>query len=295
MAVAAPRNTTGSGRRSDATTHVGFLRHAGFRWAWVALILSLVAVAGYFLADVKPRPNGGTWYGYTLGTIGSLMIVWLTLLGVRKRAITAGSWSLKAWVSAHVYLGLALIVIATLHTGLQFGWNVHTLAYALMMLVVLSGLYGVVAYTVLPRRLSSNRRETTQKQMVEAIAALDRQLNDTAQGLNEVQARAVQLSIDESRIGGGFLRRLSARPGDCGTRRALGKLKRLRSGATDVERAALDDVGALLERKSAALYQLRRHLQTRTLLGVWLGVHVPASIALLMALTAHILSVFIYW
>ena len=30
-------------------------------------------------------PNGGTWQGYVLGTIGALLIVWLTLLGVRKR------------------------------------------------------------------------------------------------------------------------------------------------------------------------------------------------------------------
>ena len=62
---------------------------------------------------------------------------------MRKRAITRGRWSLKAWTSAHVYLGLSLIVIATLHTGFQFGWNVHTLAYALMMLVIVSGIYGI--------------------------------------------------------------------------------------------------------------------------------------------------------
>jgi hypothetical protein len=274
---------------------VGFLRHAGFKWAWIALLLSVVAVVGYLFADVQPRPNGGTWYGYTLGTIGAGLILWLTFLGIRKRAITNGNWSLKAWVSAHVYLGLALTVIATLHTGFQFGWNIHTLAYALMMLVVLSGLYGIFVYAVLPKRLSSNRRETTQKQMVEAIRSLDRQLNDAAQPLNQAQAAAVNLSIEESRIGGGFWRRLNTRPGDCGTRRAIGKLSGLSRNATEAERAALDTVGPLLERKTEALLQLRRHVQTRALLSVWLGIHVPASIALLMALTAHIVSVFIYW
>lgn len=283
-----------SGQRSDAAVHVGFLRHAGFRWLWVGLALSAVAAGGYWLVDVQPRPNGGTWYGYTLGTIGAALILWLTFLGVRKRAITPGVWSLKAWVSAHVYLGLALLVVATLHTGFQFGWNVHTLAYALMVLVILSGIYGVFAYAILPRSLSSNRGETTQKQMVETIRSLDRQINDAAQPLNQTQAAAVRLSLEHSDVGGGFFRRLDVRPGDCGTRRALARLKR-ETGGSDAERAALDNVRALLERKSAALLQLRRHLRIRALLAVWLGVHVPATIALLMALTAHIVSVFIYW
>jgi len=288
-------NTARQGQRSDAAAHVGFLRHARFKWAWVALVLSVVATAGYFLADVQPRPNGGTWYGYTLGTIGAVLIVWLTLLGVRKRAITDGAWSLKAWVSAHVYLGLSLTVVATLHTGFQFGWNVHTLAYALMMFVILSGVYGVLAYVFLPRRLSSNRREVTQKQMVEAIRALDRQLIDTAQPLGQAHAAAIRLSLEKSRIGGGFWRRMQDRPADCGTRRAIRRLKAAGPVTTDIEQQALDAVAPLLERKTAALAQLRRHVRIRTLLSVWLGIHVPASIALLMALTAHVVSVFIYW
>ena len=76
-----------------------------------------------------------------IGTIGALLILWLTCLGLRKRAITPGGWSLKAWTSAHVYLGLSLIVIGTLHTGFQLGWNVHTLAWSLMMIVIIIALF----------------------------------------------------------------------------------------------------------------------------------------------------------
>src|SRR5919107_3715999 len=166
-----------------AAGHVGFLRHRNFLWLKIALVLSLLALLGYALIDVQPRPNGGSAYGYTLGTIGVLLILWLTMLGVRKRAMTRGRWSLKAWTSAHVYLGLSLVVVATLHTGFQFGWNVHTLAYTLMMLVILSGLYGIAVYATLPEQLSVSRSEMTRTQMIEAVTKLDRQLQVAAQPL----------------------------------------------------------------------------------------------------------------
>src|SRR3954453_11395917 len=145
--------------------HEGFLRHKSFRWLKVALTLCAVCLIAYALIDQQPRPSGGTAYGYVLGTIATLLILWLTMLGVRKRAMTRGRWSLKGWTSAHVYLGLSLIVIATLHTGFDFGWNVHTLAYWLILLLILSGLYGIVAYSMLPARLSDSRAEMTKPQM----------------------------------------------------------------------------------------------------------------------------------
>jgi hypothetical protein len=270
------------------TDHESFLAHRRFRWAKIAAALSAVIALAYILIDVEPRHNGGSWFGYTLGTIGVLLILWLSLLGIRKRNMTEGRWSLKAWTSAHVYLGLALIVIGTLHTGLQLGWNVHTLAWALMMLVIVSGIYGIAVYATLPASLSSNRREMTRGQMVEALAALDRQLEQAAQPLERNESDRVIAALKQDVFRAGTLARLTGSYPNCATARAL---KAFDHHGDEAEQR----VHSLLSRRKAQLDQIRRQMRLRAMLEVWLFIHIPATIALIAALAAHVISVFYYW
>lgn len=287
-------------RARAAVAHQSFLRHAHFRWLKVAILTSLVVAAGFaatlMMRDYHLRHTGNSWFGYISGTLGAGLIVWLSLLGVRKRYMTDNVWSLKAWVSAHVYLGLSLIVIATLHSGLQFGWNVHTLAYALMMLVILSGIFGITVYALLPRKLSDDRSETTRKQMLEKIHTLDGRLLEVARPLNQTQAALVTRAVQRTRIGGSFWRRLTNAHGNCETLRALTALKAARRTMSDGKQAqALDQVLSLLEEKELTLQKARRYIFLRSILEVWLFIHIPATIALIAALTAHIISVFFFW
>ena len=286
-------------RRDKVTSHESFLTYGNGRWWKVAIGIALVSFASYFLIDVNPRHNGGSWYGYTMGTIGFVLILWLTLLGVRKRAMTPGRWSLKAWTSAHVYLGLSLIVIATLHTGFQLGWNVHTLAWALMMLVILSGLFGIYVYATLPKSMSANRYDEdgaiTEKVMIEQMKQLDRQIHDAAQPLDTEAAGVVERSLEENVFAGSFLQRVRNRyPGDR-TRAAMVELRRLRNFRPRTDDDPFERVEALLTKKEALLAKLRRHLQLKSWLQAWLYVHVPATFALIAALSAHVVSVFFYW
>ncbi|HEV2817355.1 MAG TPA: hypothetical protein VGW40_09080 [Allosphingosinicella sp.] len=280
---------------SEGTSHEGFLRHRDYKWLKVAAAVSAVAILAYLLIDVEPRPNGGSWYGYLLGTIGALLILWLTALGLRKRAITRKRWSLKAWTSAHVYLGLSLIVIATLHTGFQFGWNIHTLAYALMMLVILSGIYGIWAYAFLPSALSDNRSEMTAAQMIEAVESIDKQIQISAQPLSDEDSQVVLDSLGEDVFGGGLFRRLGGRPPKGGNVVALRLIRRRVAESEGEEAIALEQVAVLMQRKAGALNRIRRHVRIRARLEVWLYVHVPLTFALIAALSAHIVSVFFYW
>ena len=282
-------------RRQTVASHDGFLRHAKFRWLKIVLVIAVATIASYFLVDVAPRHNGGSWYGYTLGTIGALLILWLTMLGVRKRAMTRGRWSLKAWTSAHIYLGLSLIVIGTLHTGFQFGWNIHTAAYALMILVIASGVVGIWFYATIPQAMSDNRDEMTETQMLDTLRSLDRQLHEAAQPLSAEHAALVRSSLEQNPFGGGFVRRITGRYPGCATRRAQADLRRERAYQPKMGDDPLDKVDALLEKKEATLARVRRHLKLKSLLQVWLYVHVPMTFALIASLSAHIVSVFFYW
>ncbi|MCR9180149.1 MAG: hypothetical protein NXH71_07925 [Erythrobacteraceae bacterium] len=273
-------------KRRDSD-HVSFLRHRGFRWLWIALALSGVSILGYALIDQQPRPNGGSWYGYSLGTIGLGLIIWLSLLGVRKRRINPGAWSLKAWTSAHVYLGLSLVVVGTLHTGFQIGWNVHTLAYVLMLLVIATGIYGVIAYATLPASLSANRKEMTRAQMLDALNAIDRQLESAAQPLGRDQADLVIAALAQDSFAGGAISRITGRYPRCATARAL-------AGVGEASDAAAR-VHTLLEKRAEQLAQIRGALRIRALLEIWLFIHIPLTIALIAALIAHVVSVFFYW
>lgn len=279
----------------DGTAHESFLRYRRYRWFKIATFLSLFFIVVYLFTDVSPRPNGGSWLGYTLGTIGAGLIVWLSLLGIRKRAMTRGRWSLKAWTSAHVYLGLSLIVIGTLHTGFQFGWNVHTLAWVLMILVILSGMYGISVYAVLPQGLSDSRSEMTGPQMIEAVNSLNKQIQLAAQPLSDEDSAIVLGSLGEDPFGGGVWRRLSGSYPRCGNMAALRYMRERQEQASGKEQQAIEQVVGLLEKKAASLQRLRGYIRRRALLEIWLYVHVPLTFVLLAALLAHIVSVFFYW
>jgi hypothetical protein len=281
-------------KKKPNVQHVSFVAHRNFLWLKLSVLLCALSLIGYYFTDFDPVRNGGTWYGYTLGVVATLLILWLSLLGIRKRAITQGNWSLKGWTSAHIYLGLSLIIIATLHTGFQFGWNVHTLAYALMILVIVSGIFGLCFYVIIPNRMSTNRAEMGQDEMLNEITTLNRLLNDAAQPLQNEFIPIVREAIDNTRLGGSIFRKLSSHSKSCRTQSALTFFRDEMRKADVNAQADILNIVSVLERKNLLLIRIRKHIRYKTLLQIWLYAHIPFTFALIAALVAHVVSVFYY-
>jgi hypothetical protein len=51
----------------------------------------------------------------------------------------------------------------------------------------------------------------------------------------------------------------------------------------------------LMVKRDHQLSRIRRFIQLKSFTEAWLMIHVPASMALLASLVAHIVSVFFYW
>lgn len=238
-----------------AARHTSFLAWRRFAWLKVALALCGASIAAYLAYTPLHGHSGDTWLGYTLGTVGALLIGWLAWYGVRKRRYREGRGSMLAWTSAHVYLGLSLVVVGTLHTGFRFGLNVHTLAWVLMLLVIGSGLYGIVLYRTMPRRLTANRQMTSPEAMRAEIAKLDQTALRLADRIDPETHEIVARSVQAVQLGGSVWAQLSGRYG----RRAPGTLDQfLQQKRGELESKALvaaagGEAGRLLAERQARL------------------------------------------
>ncbi len=274
-----------------------FLAYRDYLALKISLGVLAVSVVAYLIHDPFNGPSGGSWLGYTLGTIASLMIVWLMWFGVRKRNYVSPGLPLQAWLSGHVYLGGILVVLVPLHSGFQFGWNVHTLAYALMCGVIVSGFVGVYAYSVVPTLMTRNRPGQRLEALFQQVADVDAECKLLATGLPDHMAASVAMAVDETEIGGGILHQVAADASGCATSRALVELRAFGSEVqfdTD-RRTKVRKLLELLSLKQAQLVRIRRDIRLKALVDLWLLVHVPLAFATVAAVLIHIFVVFYYW
>jgi hypothetical protein len=294
--------------------HQSFVNYRNYRYGTVATFATLATIAAYVLDKPRVPPNGGTWLGYTLGTIAGLLVLFLSLFGIRKRAFHSRMGTAIGWLSAHVYLGIAALIIATLHSGMHFGPNVHTAAYVLMWVVTLSGCWGVYAYVRYPGVMTRQRGNLRRKELLQQIEDLDQR----SLGMSNVTRRVEELITDSIRrtdLGDpsfwaqlrgrdrSYLMIGAASPAqpahlvpNFDNHALIEQLAEMRLAASDEStRVTLQSLLECAGAKAALLQRLRRETKLAAMLRIWLFIHVPVCCALLAALCTHVVTVFLYW
>jgi hypothetical protein len=128
-------------------------------WCGATVLATVAAVIFYlaygFAAGSWAWPGGGSPPGFAYGVLGGGIIVFEMLLWPRKSLLRG--WRLgrtKGWMTAHLWLGLLTLPLLLLHGGFHFNLASSTLAAVLMwllVLVVLSGVFGLVMQNLVPR------------------------------------------------------------------------------------------------------------------------------------------------
>lgn len=290
----------------------------------VSILLSAAAIFLYVVHDPVGPPSGSSWLGYGLGTIAGLIILWLLWFGVRKRTYIGNRFSLVRWLSGHVWLGLTLLVLATLHCGFQFNPNIHTVFFVLMVLTILSGMVGVYFYIKIPRLISNNLRGSTSTELQEDLNLKAREALSVAREIDpdvlEVMVHAVDhLFLAPKTPNGKALTRLEEVGASLLERRGstplaaarLSDFKTSLKTQYDLQGLSLNalviDLGFdrspgeklqslldLINNMVACQARIEKDRLANLKMRIWLLFHVPLSLATLVGLFVHIISVFYY-
>ena len=282
--------------------HQSFLEYKRYRYLKlaVALCLGCTLAYGWHRSTEFATPGGlgygGSLMGYALGTIGALLIVWLMMLGARKRSYGASRTTLQGWLSAHVYLGFALLVIATLHTGLELGLNLHSAVYFLLLIVILTGLYGVVMFLRVPSAITDAMGDESVQTLVLQLRDIDQQARRAALRLPDAFNTLVVDAAEKTRLRGTVFDHVThATSRRCPTTLAVRRMRELNQGLRDEAARQGRELLAVMVARRSVVERIRLHYRLLARMRLWLLLHVPLSVALLCALAAHIVSVFIYW
>ena len=285
-----------------------FLTHRSGRWAKWATVLLIASVIGYWAEDLRVPPNGGSVFGYTSGTVAAFLMLVLTYLGRRKRHYGSKLGTVKGWTSAHVYLGVALIGLTLLHSGFQVGWNWHTLAFALMLIVCLSGIYGVWAYQHYPALIDRNNLSQTRGTLIDQLHHLDQDITGSLTRHDPGVASIVQGAIERTTLPNRWLDTLRGIDHSEVLLPGKGLVSNTNMTALidylieQIEQGAQGDtalnlqslVGALGERASL-ISRIKEDLRLVTLTRIWLTIHIPLAFAAVAAVIIHVIAVFLYW
>lgn len=102
------------------------------------------------------EPQGGSPLGLTFGVIGFGFMIFAALLGARKRVPTWRLGRAQAWMRGHLWLGLLSLPAILFHGGFHFGGTLTSVLMWLLIITVVSGVFGTALQHYVPRVMTTD-------------------------------------------------------------------------------------------------------------------------------------------
>jgi hypothetical protein len=184
-----------------------------------------------------------------------------------------------------------------------------------MCTVIFSGFYGIHTYVNYPHSITSNRTGSSRSALFAELFELDKRGRELgAKSPDDINV-AVRSAIERTAIGGGIYAQLVGKDQSLfirpsGDKQAAGSkpvsnrdqqavidfiADRIPKTNKIAETKLLQELLEIFCRRQAVLRRVSHDIRLSGRIRVWLLIHIPLSIALLVALIIHIVTTFIYW
>ena len=263
----------------------------GLLATWLAVLAAWILVSLIAWRTGRSLGNPSLVTGYAL----LAAILFLASFNLRKRVIALPLGTVRAWTRAHLVVGAVCVPLYFQHSGGLWPGGFHEQALALAFYAVaLTGLAGYALERLLPKRLTDLDSEIIYERIPQEIAELrERAEAVVVQAMQQLGSDTLGRYYYES-LDWYFWKPRFLSSHLLGGRRAArwigGHISALRRYLSEAERAYLDQIEALAERKS----HLDAHLVMQGALKYWLFLHIPLSSILILLAIWHLLLVNIY-
>jgi hypothetical protein len=277
--------------------------------SWLVASLAIFGVALLLYSSYRvpfaAGSMGGTGAGLAFGSAGFAFMIFAALLGARKRVPVYRFGRAQTWMRGHLWLGLLSLPLILFHSGFRYGHGLTAWLMTLLIVVVVSGLFGAALQHYMPRVMT---REVTMETIYEEIAHVRAQLLEEAEELikeatggnkkaaaegGEVDSAAPTVVVmDEAAPLRNFfeqeLKPFLEKPGRRGS--ALGDAAQASSAFAQLRtlvpaslHATIEDLEGICEEERQLTLQSHLHVW----LHGWLLLHIPLSLALILLGAIH--------
>jgi Fe-S-cluster-containing dehydrogenase component/CRP-like cAMP-binding protein len=233
----------------------------------------------------------GTWLTvrWITGIVGLVGIAAVMTYPGRKQVYRRRAGPLRYWLLAHVYLGVIAGIVLLLHGGRSSGGVLTSTLMVSFDLVILSGLFGIACYLIVPRIMTSIEGDPL---LFEDLKARREELRRTLSLIdtsNSEVRHLIKAKVRPRFLSFSYLLRQYVR------REPLAQLLEEADQEFKIDAASLSESNArqLFEavETTATLRRVDALIYLHQLLKLWLAPHVVSSSLMLALLVVHIIQV----